>query len=115
MRDSEEDARNHGYQTAALEVTCPGLIVTDKQLRAKRDRMFRYSARWKDYFQEGYDFVVSSYSRRYDRGLYKDIDNACHIAVGDWLAIGPNYRDIGHLESKPADLCEKNPALYRCR
>jgi hypothetical protein len=61
--DNEEDARNHGYQTAALEVARPGLIVTDKKLRAKRDRMFRYSSRWKEYFTQGYDFVVRSYSR----------------------------------------------------
>jgi hypothetical protein len=54
------------------------LIVTDKKLRAKRDRMFRYSPRWKEYFTQGYDFVVSSYSRRYDLGLYKDIDIMSH-------------------------------------
>jgi hypothetical protein len=100
MRTAKKNARNHGYQTAALEVACPGLIVTDKKLRAKRDRMFRYSPRWKEYFTEGYDFVVKSYSRRYDLGLYKDIDMTCHVAVGDWLALGPNYRDLGHLESK---------------
>jgi hypothetical protein len=119
--DSEEDARNHGYQTAALEVACPGLIVTDKKLRAKRDRMFRYSARWKDVFQEGYDFVVNSYSLRYDLGLYKDIDVTCHVAVGDWLALGPDYRDLGHLEaerprdSKLIEICAKHPTFYRCK
>jgi hypothetical protein len=96
-------------------VACPGLIVTDKKLRAKRDRMFRYSPRWKEYFTQGYDFVVSSYSRRYDLGLYKDIDITCHTATGDWLALSPNYRDLGHLESKPVDLCEQNPMSYRCR
>jgi hypothetical protein len=102
------------------EVACPGLIVTDAKLRAKRDRMFRYSSRWKEVFQEGYDFVVKSYRLRYDLGLYKDIDITCHVAVGDWLAIG-NYRDLGHLEAeRPRDyklieICEKHPTFYRCK
>jgi hypothetical protein len=47
--------------------------------------------------------------------LYKDIDITCHTATGDWLALSPNYRDLGHLESKPVDLCEQNPMSYRCR
>jgi hypothetical protein len=98
MRDSEEDARNHGYQTAALEVTCPGLIVTDKQLRAKRDRMFRYSARLNKYFTEGYNYVVETYSRRSALRKYDGIDTTCHTALGDWLAPGPDYRDRGNSE-----------------
>jgi hypothetical protein len=70
---AEEDARNYGYDTAALE-TCPGLIVTNPKRRAQLDRKYRNSP----VFLETYAGIVSR-----PRAM------VCDIATGGadaWLA-----------------------------
>ncbi|MET4418306.1 hypothetical protein [Bradyrhizobium sp. RT3a] len=49
-----ENARNHGYNSAAFERICPGMTVSDPALRAKLDAKYRTNPKMKKYFKEYY-------------------------------------------------------------
>lgn len=84
--DPAEDARNHGYDTAAFEVVCPGMLtVTNPKLRAKLDRMYRdVNSRWRE------DFLST-----YESNIDKPRDTICLTAGSSgWLKLDPAARDL---------------------
>lgn len=89
--DEEENARNHGYETAALETVCSGILeVGNQSLRTKLDKMYRNSSRWRETFLEGYAAVANKGRRDSPLTLYITCTNA-----GDakWLRVVPAAYD----------------------
>jgi hypothetical protein len=86
----EEGARNHGYETAALEVACAGMLtVTNPRLRAQLDRKYREpDSRWRDQFLEAYENVASRAGGAISTGV------PCVIAGNSrWMKLTPAARD----------------------
>jgi hypothetical protein len=87
----EEAARNHGYDTAALEVGCAGMVsVTNPRLRAKLDKQYRENPRWRQAFLEGYRAAAERPTRRRAVTLLV----LCMTAENSgWLKLDPAARD----------------------
>jgi hypothetical protein len=101
QEDPETAARNHGYDSAALEVTCgDGLIVTDAKLRAKLDKMYRENPRWRTVFLEGYAAAGRANRRENITSLFI----TCTLAgKSKWLTLDPAARDVLTIRVREAD------------
>jgi hypothetical protein len=99
--DQETAARNHGYDSAALEVTCgDGLIVTNANLRARLDRMYRENPRWREHFLFGYAAAGGANRRENIVSLY----TTCTLAgSAKWLTLDPAARDILTIRMREAE------------
>ena len=111
------DAFNHGYETAALETFCAGMLtVTNPKLRAKLDQLYRNpKSRWRSDFLEGYEYVAS---KGYNPlGLWMTCTGAGN---SKWLKLDPAARDIltinmkNYEEEHRIKACKRWPDMPKC-
>jgi hypothetical protein len=92
VAQGEVAARNHGYETAALEVYCKGMLtVADATLRTRLDKLYRENPRWRKYFDEGYQDLVSYGQPADPQELWITCTNA---GKAQWLTLEPAVREI---------------------
>jgi hypothetical protein len=59
--ERQEAASNHGYYTAALEVACDSMTVTNPKLRAQLDKKCRSEkSPWRKYFFKNYELIANA-------------------------------------------------------
>jgi hypothetical protein len=100
--EHEENASNHGYETAALEVICGDrLAVTNPKLRAKLDRTYRESPRWREYFLRGYEAVAGRAEVIASKGDHTTLRMTCtNAGRAKWLKLDPAARDLLEINMK---------------
>ena len=96
--EHEENASNHGYETAALEVIC------DDKLRAKLDRTYRENPRWREDFLRGYEAVAGRGERIATKGDHALLWMTCtNAGRAKWLKLDPAARDRLEINMRKAE------------
>jgi hypothetical protein len=59
--ERQNAASDHGYATAALETLCSDvLVISDPKLKAKMDRQYRDSSKYRESYLEGFAYITES-------------------------------------------------------
>jgi hypothetical protein len=100
--EHEENASNHGYETAALEVICGGMLTAaNAKLRAKLDKMYRETPRWREHFLRGYEAVAGRAEVIATKGDHSLLWMTCtNAGRAKWLKLDPAARDLLEINMK---------------